>query len=235
MSDVTAVMGLRGEEPQLVLPRGFRFHPTDEEVVTYYLTPKISNSYSSVLVVPDVNINNTEPWDLPSLAKMGEKEWFFFVHKDRKYPTGTRTNRATRSGYWKATGKDKEIYRGKGRGAVLIGMKKTLVFYLGRAPSGEKTSWVMHEYRLEGQLPHRLPRSAKDDWAVCRLFNKDSAANNAPQMAPAADGGMEEEDPFAFLDEIFNSDDLLNNADLPILMDSPSGAVDFAGAPAPQQ
>ncbi|KAI5009023.1 hypothetical protein ZWY2020_010071 [Hordeum vulgare] len=263
MSDVTAVMGLRGEEPQLVLPRGFRFHPTDEEVVTYYLTPKISNSYSSVLVVPDVNINNTEPWDLPSkcsatsivldnlqvwevgrswpvgfsagLAKMGEKEWFFFVHKDRKYPTGTRTNRATRSGYWKATGKDKEIYRGKGRGAVLIGMKKTLVFYLGRAPSGQKTSWVMHEYRLEGQLPHRLPRSAKDDWAVCRLFNKDSAANNAPQMAPAADGGMEEEDPFAFLDEIFNSDDLLNNADLPILMDSPSGAVDFAGAPAPQQ
>uniref|UniRef100_A0A453AN49 NAC domain-containing protein n=1 Tax=Aegilops tauschii subsp. strangulata TaxID=200361 RepID=A0A453AN49_AEGTS len=135
---------------------------------------------------------------------------------------------------------DKEIFRGKGRDAVLVGMKKTLVFYTGRAPSGGKTPWVMHEYRLEGELPHRLPRTAKDDWAVCRVINKDLAARNALQMAPAAGGGME--DPLAFLHDLLNNDDLLNNADLldnaglldnadlPMLMDSPSGADDFAGA-----
>ena len=89
-----------------------------------------------------------------------QNEWYFFSHKDRKYPTGMRTNRATARGYWKATGKDKEIYRGRGRG-VLVGMKKTLVFYTGRAPRGEKTPWVMHEYRLDGKLPPNLPRSAK--------------------------------------------------------------------------
>jgi No apical meristem (NAM) protein len=81
---------------------------------------------------------------------MGEKEWWFYYQRDRKYPTGTRTNRATDAGYWKATGKDKEIFRGKN---VLVGMKKTLVFYTGRAPRGEKTNWVMHEYRLEGRFP----------------------------------------------------------------------------------
>lgn len=82
-------------------------------------------------------------------ASMGEKEWYFFSLRDRKYPTGLRTNRATEAGYWKTTGKDKEIY--KGGHHVLVGMKKTLVFYKGRAPRGEKSNWVMHEYRLHNK------------------------------------------------------------------------------------
>ncbi|PAN15486.1 hypothetical protein PAHAL_2G491600 [Panicum hallii] len=194
MSEV--VMNPGEEEPRLVLPPGFRFHPTDAEVVLDYLTPKALDGTFSCVVIADVDLNKTEPWDLPAKAKMGEKEWYFFCHKDRKYPTGMRTNRATASGYWKATGKDKEIYRGRG---VLVGMKKTLVFYTGRAPRGEKTPWVMHEYRLEGKLPPNLPRSAKDEWAVCRVFNKDLAAKPG-QMAPAA--GPEPTIPLDF-DDIF--------------------------------
>ena len=72
-------------------------------------------------------------------------EWYFFSHKDKKYPTGTRTNRATIAGFWKATGRDKAVYDK----SKLIGMRKTLVFYKGRAPNGQKTDWIMHEYRLE--------------------------------------------------------------------------------------
>lgn len=84
-------------------------------------------------------------------ASMGEKEWYFFSLRDRKYPTGLRTNRATESGYWKTTGKDKEIFHC----GVLVGMKKTLVFYKGRAPKGEKTNWVMHEYRMQTKFPYK--------------------------------------------------------------------------------
>jgi hypothetical protein len=86
---------------------------------------------------------------------VGGREWYFFSLHDRKYATGQRTNRATRSGYWKATGKDRPIsVSGRrrsvaGAGAV-VGMRKTLVFYQGRAPRGSKTEWVMHEFRVEG-------------------------------------------------------------------------------------
>ena len=74
-----------------------------------------------------------------------QNDWYFFSHKDKKYPTGTRTNRATGAGFWKATGRDKPIYTNN----CLVGMRKTLVFYKGRAPNGQKSDWIMHEYRLE--------------------------------------------------------------------------------------
>jgi hypothetical protein len=88
-------------------------------------------------------------------ACVGGKEWYFFNLRDRKYATGQRTNRATRSGYWKVTGKDRAVVSGGGEdAAAAVGMRKTLVFYRGRAPKGRKTEWVMHEFRL---LPHAAP------------------------------------------------------------------------------
>ncbi|KAI4324648.1 hypothetical protein MLD38_030117 [Melastoma candidum] len=147
------------------LPPGFRFHPTDEELITCYLSRKVSDVGFVAKAVSEVDLNKCEPWDLPAKASMGEKEWYFFSLRDRKYPTGLRTNRATEAGYWKTTGKDKDILRS----GLLVGMKKTLVFYRGRAPRGEKTNWVMHEYRLENKYCFK---PTKEEWVLCRVFQK---------------------------------------------------------------
>ena len=77
-----------------------------------------------------------------------EQERYFFSTREAKYPNGNRSNRATVSGYWKATGIDKQIVASKGN--QVVGMKKTLVFYRGKPPHGSRTDWIMHEYRLVG-------------------------------------------------------------------------------------
>ncbi|KAI3706960.1 hypothetical protein L6452_25072 [Arctium lappa] len=150
------------------VPPGFRFHPTDEELVDYYLRKKIASKRIDLDVIKDIDLYRIEPWDLQDLCKLGteeQNEWYFFSHKDKKYPTGTRTNRATKAGFWKATGRDKPIYSKHN----LVGMRKTLVFYKGRAPNGQKSDWIMHEYRLE---TNENGTTQEEGWVVCRVFKK---------------------------------------------------------------
>uniref|UniRef100_A0A803NUN4 NAC domain-containing protein n=1 Tax=Cannabis sativa TaxID=3483 RepID=A0A803NUN4_CANSA len=168
---------------QSQVPPGFRFHPTEEELLQYYLKKKVSNQSIDLDVIRDVDLNKLEPWDIQERCKIGttpQNDWYFFSHKDKKYPTGTRTNRATAAGFWKATGRDKVIYSNSKR----IGMRKTLVFYKGRAPHGLKSDWIMHEYRLDDNTItttndiiitnniHGENNSPEEGWVVCRIFKK---------------------------------------------------------------
>ncbi|EHA8592157.1 NAC domain-containing protein 79 [Cocos nucifera] len=161
------------------LPPGFRFHPTDEELVTHYLCQKVMDARFNARAIGEVDLYKSEPWDLPFKGRTGEKSGYFFCLRDRKYPTGLKTNRATEAGYWKATGKDKEIHQQK----FLIGMRKTLVFYRGRAPKGERTNWIMHEYRLERKdSVHILSRTTMNEWVICKVFYKNSGEKKDTQL-----------------------------------------------------
>ncbi|KAM7472351.1 hypothetical protein LguiA_010534 [Lonicera macranthoides] len=178
---------------QSKVPPGFRFHPTEEELLQYYLRKKVSYKEIDLDVIKDVDLNRLEPWDIQEMCKIGstpQNDWYFFSHKDKKYPTSTRTNRATAAGFWKATGRDKVIHTNGKR----IGMRKTLVFYKGRAPNGHKSDWIMHEYRLLVDITNvhcaMGEMLQEEGWVVCRIFKKKNhykkTFDNSPNISASS-------------------------------------------------
>lgn len=64
-------------------------------------------------------------------------QWYFFSQKTQ--------DRATKNGYWKQLDIDEAIYTSAGK---KVGIKKYLLFYMGEAPEGIETNWIMQEYSL---------------------------------------------------------------------------------------
>ncbi|KAK7294569.1 hypothetical protein RJT34_17458 [Clitoria ternatea] len=124
------------------LPMGFRFQPSEEEIVDHFLKHKLLGNDSIVSdFIAEIDVCKFEPWDLPAFSKVKSNyhEWYFFSPVDLNPSTKMR-KRKTNAGYWKSTGKDRNIsVRGNEN---VIGTKKTLVFYKGRL----KTNWVIGEY-----------------------------------------------------------------------------------------
>ncbi|KAK1259566.1 NAC transcription factor NAM-B2 [Acorus gramineus] len=161
------------------LPPGFRFHPTDEELVVHYLRRKALSCPLPASVIPEIKLFAFDPWDLPDgfgmlfiifyfLVLGGlEEERYFFCEREAKYRNRSRSNRVTASGYWKATGRDRKVVAS--RGDHVVGTKKSLVFYRGKGPNASRTEWIMHEYRL---ATYASKMNIEDNWVLCRVFLK---------------------------------------------------------------
>lgn len=80
------------------------------------------------------------------VCKRDEEQWFFFIPRQESEARGGRPKRVTSSGYWKATGSPTYVYSSNNHRS--IGIKRSMVFYNGRAPKGTKTQWKMNEYKL---------------------------------------------------------------------------------------
>ncbi|CAN1775748.1 NAC domain-containing protein 2 [Linum perenne] len=169
------------------LPPGFRFYPTDEELIVQYLKNRIGSRPLPASIIAEIDLYKYDPWELPKKALFGDDEWYFFTPRERKYPNGARPNRAAGSGFWKATGTDKPILSSSAMASV--GVKKALVFYKGRPPKGIKTDWIMYEYRLPDALcnPRQKGSMRLDDWVLCRVKLKCSSPRSIweDQMDPS--------------------------------------------------
>ncbi|KAK9150955.1 hypothetical protein Syun_009264 [Stephania yunnanensis] len=175
-----------GKDDDIILP-GFRFHPTDEELVGFYLRRKVERKPLSIELIKHIDIYKYDPWDLPKVSTAGDKEWYFFCIRERKYRNSIRPNRVTGSGFWKATGIDRPVYS-ISEPHDCIGLKKSLVYYRGSAGKGTKTDWMMHEFRLppsEGKtskpssnLKNNIAVEA-EIWTLCRIFKRNVSHKKA--------------------------------------------------------
>ncbi|XAR69779.1 hypothetical protein NMG60_11001498 [Bertholletia excelsa] len=173
------------------LQPGFRFYPTEEELVSFYLRNKLQGRRQDLeRVIPVLYIYQFSPWDLPKLA--GElchgdpEQWFFFIPRQDKEARGGKPSRLTVSGYWKATGSPGYVYSSHNR---VIGMKRTMVFYEGRAPAGRKTQWKMNEYRaIEEEASSSTPESTpklRQEFSLCRVYLKSKCLRAFDRRPPA--------------------------------------------------
>ncbi|XP_027909833.1 NAC domain-containing protein 90-like [Vigna unguiculata] len=179
-------------------PPGFRFFPTEEELVGFYLRNKLDGSINAAAaaidrVIPVVDINSLEPWNLPTLAgelcRGDTEQWFFFSPGQEREARGGRPSRTTSCGYWKATGSPGYVYSSDNR---VIGVKKSMVFYKGKAPMGRKTKWKMNEYRAIS-VPHQsnpVTPQLRCEFSLYRVYIV-SGSFRAFDRRPSESGGTE--------------------------------------------
>ncbi|KAJ8769097.1 hypothetical protein K2173_000872 [Erythroxylum novogranatense] len=150
----------------MVLP-GFRFCPTDEELVMYYLKKKVLEPDCPLLkAIGEICIYRYAPWDLPKDKSPtgGDLKWYFFCPIEKKYARSARMNRSTDLGYWKTSGRDRMVHHK----SVVVGTIRTLIFHKGKPPNGERRDWVMHEYKLEGKewAEKGIAQDREEDWYI---------------------------------------------------------------------
>ncbi|KAA8530359.1 hypothetical protein F0562_005069 [Nyssa sinensis] len=134
----------------VILP-GYRFHPTDEELVGFYLKRKIQQRPLPIELIKQVDIYKYDPWDLPRVVNTGT------VH-------GQTVSQELGFGRpLELTGQYTPP-----NGTKCVGLKKSLVFYKGRAAKGTKTDWMMHEFRLPSISDSAPPKKLLDKNPSCK-------------------------------------------------------------------
>ncbi|KAL2345249.1 hypothetical protein Fmac_006534 [Flemingia macrophylla] len=176
------------------MPPGYRFYPTEEELISFYLHNKLEGVTKDMnRVIPVVDIYEYNPSQLPQISGEASlrdtEQWFFFIPQQESEARGGRPKRLTSSGYWKATGSPNHVFSSDNR---IIGIKRTMVFYSGRAPNGTKTDWKMNEYtaiKAEPSSSNKPVPTLRKEFSLCRVY-KTSKCLRAFDRRPAPRRGV---------------------------------------------
>ncbi|CAL4961179.1 unnamed protein product [Urochloa decumbens] len=181
---------------KLGLPPGFRFVPTDEEVVAHYLLRRIRCQPLPAGDILEDDPLSAPPWLL--LAKHGRKgDAFFFAAGRAMNSKGTRQKRSCAGGgTWEGQGKRKNA-RGGGEaerrprvrvgGEVIEWQKYALNFH--EEDIKGSTGWVMHEYSIASP-----PDLAESPMRVYRIRFSGHGRNAQKRKRSEPDWGSDEEE-----------------------------------------
>ncbi|XP_026385264.1 NAC domain-containing protein 96-like isoform X2 [Papaver somniferum] len=169
---------------------GFRFNPTDEEMISSYLAPKVRNELDMDCdwYIHEKNIYEYDsPSDLFQEFQSNHSRYFFSKIK-KVSPNSKKVKRCTGDGTWKGEDKGADI---TDNDEIIIGTRKQFTFKWNvskeKTPSAgkpERGRWIMHEYALPPKF-YQL-HGIEDEWVLCMIKTKTPLLNNtAPIEQPS--------------------------------------------------
>ncbi|KAJ0092596.1 hypothetical protein Patl1_26321 [Pistacia atlantica] len=144
-----------------MMPTGFRFNPTDEELIQI-LQRKVYGKEMPLHgnFIVERNVYEFDPQDLQwdhTVALLNNERYCYCIRENDSREVSGR-------GWWRATGHVKTIYANK----RVVGYKRPLTFHRftdddKKRNKAVKTNWIMHEYSLD---------SNTTDWRLCKIKYK---------------------------------------------------------------
>ncbi|CAI9283414.1 unnamed protein product [Lactuca saligna] len=140
---------------KIQMPIGYRFRPTDEEIIIHYLRPKVfSFPLPATAILHAHHLFLHHPSRLPGNPK--EKKYFFCK-------TSSHRPFSNPAGFWKPIINSHKFILAPGCNHP-IGFKKCFVFYQISNQRRSRTPWILHQFRLLYPLPNKM-----EEWTVCSI------------------------------------------------------------------
>ncbi|XP_068326743.1 NAC transcription factor 29-like [Pyrus communis] len=176
------------KDAEIRLPLGYRFDPTGDEILVYYLFNKIMDrAMPTYDLIKEVDVYECDPNQLPNGDFRHTADFnaaYYFANREPfDACEGKIIKTATNGGYWKVIDDEEEVLFEDSN--VIVGFETVMKFYKGQAPNGTKTPFVMNEYRLNPRVvpAHVLNESIKnkiEKYVVCQIINKE--VSNQPAI-----------------------------------------------------
>ncbi|GLT65501.1 hypothetical protein SLA2020_379310 [Shorea laevis] len=151
----------------MMLPAGFRFQPTDEELISFYLLRKVRGEELGWDGIGESDIYGEKaPWQICGDLCDQEK---LYVFTRLKKLSKNRVARSAGCGVWHENSSDK-IYDYQGD---VIGARKLFCFKVKESSCMKKSNWIMHEFSLVGE------QERTTNWVLCTIQKKGSDQSRA--------------------------------------------------------
>uniref|UniRef100_A0A5B7C6Q7 Putative NAC domain-containing protein 68-like n=1 Tax=Davidia involucrata TaxID=16924 RepID=A0A5B7C6Q7_DAVIN len=158
------------DDAETEMPPGYRFSPTDEELVMYYLKNKVFDKPLPADVIRDIDashIYSSHPKSIVGNSSWVESERYFFIRRDENFNGESKKAQIVGNGigFWKSVGEEEPIYNSDGD---IFAFKITFIYFSGPVSRPKRTHWRLEEYRLP--LESNTNDLKREEWMAARLL-----------------------------------------------------------------